>query len=328
MDRRNFLKTGAAAALGLSAGAASANTSSAGDKIKFRGVMTALITPVDANGNVKKNVVAQLIEHNLKAGIKGFYVAGGTGEGAVLQTKQRRDVAEAAAAANKKRGKIIIQVGSIHAAEAIELTRHANEIGADAVSSILPSLYFGYNIDELCDYYKKICDNTDLPVFAYVNKIGVGTDANAMIDRLMKIKNFIGAKDTRANYFQLWQLKQLNNGNINVLNGPDESLLCGLAMGADGGIGTTYGFMPDRFVELYRRFKAGDIAGAQEMQAKINRVIAVFFKWADGNGIRPTKEIFKLMGFDAGGAMPPAREYSAAKAAAFKKDLVAAGLEL
>ena len=121
---------------------------------------------------------------------------------------------------------------------------------------------------------------------------------------LLKVDNIIGAKDTRSNYYLLWQLKQLNGGDINVINGPDESLLCGLTMGADGGIGATYGAMPEIFVGIYNAFKAGDLAKARELQYQANRIIVAMLKF--GSSIRSLKEILKINGFDAGNACYPA----------------------
>ncbi len=294
-------------------------------KVKFTGILPALVTPLDDKGKVKAKVVKTLIDDSLKAGVSGFYVAGGTGEGVLLDARQRRAVTEAAVEANAGRGKIIVHTGSINSAEVMALTRHATAAGADGISSVLPSLYFGYTMAEIIDFYKEMAANTDLPILVYANHTGNGIDVNKMVERLLEVENIIGAKDTRENYFKMWQLKQLNGGDINVINGPDESLLCGLTVGADGGIGATYGMMPELFVELYRKFKAGDLAGAQEVQHRLNRIIGIVIAWAEGNVIRPVKESLRLSGYEVGGAVYPAAEYPAEKRAAFRAAMEAAG---
>ena len=109
----------------------------------------------------------------------------------------------------------------------------------------------------------------------------------------------------------------------NIINGPDETLTCGLLMGADAGIGTTYNVMPVWFTELYSTFKAGNIAGAAQVQFKINRVIEAIIR----NGtIRATKEALNLMGFDCGNAAFPTKKMPAEQLAAFKTELESYGI--
>ncbi len=294
--------------------------------VKFTGIMPALVTPLDAQGNVLTEVVKAIVDHNLKAGVDGFYVVGGTGEGVLLTPAQRRAMAEAAIAANAGRGKIIIHTGSFRAEEVMELTRHATEAGADGVSSVPPSMYFGYTMQETVDFYKRMADNTDLPLLVYANaQTGAGVDVNQLMEQLLGIDNVCGAKDTRGNYYKMWELKRLNGGDVNVINGPDDTLLCGLIVGADGGIGSTYSLMPELFVELYARFRAGDLAGAMATQERLNRLVGTLIDWAEGNVIRPVKESMRLSGWNVGSAVYPAQDYPPEKLAAFKAAMEAAG---
>ena len=295
------------------------------NKIQFTGILPALVTPLDKKGRVKAETVKKLVDDQLAAGVDGFYVVGGTGEGVLLSVDQREAMAEAAVAANAGRGKVIVHTGSINSGEVMELTRHATKIGADGISSILPSVYFGYSMEETIDFYKQLAANTNLPVIVYANHTGNNIDINKMIDRLMAVENIAGAKDTRNHYFLMWQLKRLNGGNINVINGPDESLLCGLTMGADGGIGCNYNLMPELFVALYRKFLANDLAGAQAVQDRINRVISVTVGWSGGNIIRPVKASLRLSGYDVGSAVYPASDYSDEELKAFKRAMEEAG---
>ena len=294
-------------------------------KVQFTGIMPALVTPLDSKGKLKRQVVKQMIEDQLAAGVDGFYIAGGTGEGVLLTTAQRREMAETAVECNAKRGRIIIHTGAINSAEVMELTRHATEIGADGISSILPSIYFGYSMQETIDYYKRMADRTDLPILVYANHTGNGIDINQMIEQLLAIDNIVGAKDTRNDYFLMWQLKQLNGGNINVINGPDETLLCGLLMGADGGIGCNYNLMPQLFVEVYRKFRDGDLDGARRTQDRINRIISVTLGWSRGNIIRSVKASLRLSGYDVGSAVYPAGDFSQEELLRFKLAMTAAG---
>lgn len=294
-------------------------------KIKFTGIMPALITPLDAGGKVKKDTVKQLVDHYLECGVDGFYSVGGTGEGVLLTLDQRKAMAEAAIEANAGRGKVIVHTGAINSLEVLELTRFATAAGADGISSIMPSIYFKYNFDETLRFYRDMAANTDLPILIYANHTGNGIDMNSLMDELLKIDNICGAKDTRSNYYAMWQLKQLNNGDINVINGPDESLLCGLIMGADGGIGATYGAMPELFVGIYRAFRAGDIAKAQELQSQACKIIRIMLKYAAGSVVKPLKEMLRINGVDAGFDIYPAGEFSSERSKAMRAELQSAG---
>lgn len=291
------------------------------EKIKFTGIMPALITPLDKSGNVKKDTVKKLVDHYLAAGVDGFYAVGGTGEGVLLTLEQRKAMAEAAIEATAGRGKVIVHTGAINSLEVLELTKFATAAGADGISSILPSIYSKYNFDETVRFYRDIAKNTDLPILIYANHTGNGMNVNELLAELLKITNICGAKDTRANYYALWQLKQLNNGNVNVINGPDESLLCGLCMGADGGIGATYGVMPELFVGIYRAFKIGNMTVAHELQSRACRIIQVMLKYAAGSVVKPIKEMLRINGIDAGYDIYPADNFSLERSLAMTADL-------
>ncbi|MBO7742080.1 MAG: dihydrodipicolinate synthase family protein, partial [Victivallales bacterium] len=115
--------------------------------IRFTGIMPAMITPIDANGKVVEECVNRMVEDQLAAGVTGFYVTGGTGEGVLITKEQRFAMVEAVVKANRGRGKVIVHTGSINADEGIELTRQATAAGADGISSILPNIYFSFSYD-------------------------------------------------------------------------------------------------------------------------------------------------------------------------------------
>jgi len=124
----------------------------------------------------------------------------------------------------------------------------------------------------------------------------------------------IGLKWTSYDYFTMHRIKELRGGNINVINGPDECLLCGLSMGADGGIGATYNVMPKLFTKIYDSFKAGDMAAAQEAQFQANKLIALLLKFGVVCG---TKDILDMLGFDCGYQVYPQKRFGDAEREAF-----------
>ena len=134
----------------------------------------------------------------------------------------------------------------------------------------------------------------------------------------MDVPNMIGLKWTSYDYFTMHRIKELRGGNINVINGPDECLLCGLTMGADGGIGATYNVMPKVFSKIYDSYKAGDLAAAQEAQFKANKLIALLIKFGVVVGI---KDILDMLGFDCGYQVYPQKRFKDEERAAFRAAL-------
>lgn len=295
--------------------------SATGNKL-FQGIYPALITPFDEAGNLKRDSVGRLIDRQLASGVDGFYICGGTGEGPLISEKCRMDMAEAAMESARGRCKIIAHVGAIDVNSSFRLARHAHELGCDAISSLAPMYYASYSESQLVDYYRALAETTPLPLLIYATDMMKIADITGFTRRIMEIHNIIGLKYTRFNYYEMQKLTLLNDGDINVINGPDEMLLCGLAMGADAGIGSTYNIMPARYVELYKKFRQGDIRAAQNIQFGINRVITVLLEY----GVVPSiKSIFAGVGIDCGYAAYPGRRISAGDSDSLNERLREAG---
>ena len=296
------------------------------ERILFRGVMPALITPFDGERNLKTGAVKALMDFELSRGVRGFYINGSTGEGPVLSRALRMSMTEAAVDAAAGRGVVIDHVGAPDFTDALALAKNARESGVDAVSSLVPNFYFQNTADEIVDYYKRIAEASEKPVLVYATPMITG-DVVDLMERLLGIEGVIGCKFTRYNYYEMSLVKMLDHGNVNVINGPDEMLLAGLSMGADGGIGSTYNLMPDRFSALYDAFLTGDLQKAREIQYGINRVIRVLIRHGKGNVVKTVKEALLLMGFDSGYAASPARPFGPEERDALKKDLEEAGFD-
>lgn len=298
------------------------------DKIIFKGIMPALVTPMDENEKLIRPVVGQLMDYQLSRGVDGFYVGGATGEGPIIPAATRMELCEAAIEANRGRGKIIVHIGGPNFSDVKELVKHAAACGADGISAMAPNAYFGHSDRELIDYYKRIASMTDKPLLVYVTPLMLGNNLTSVFTELMEVENIAGLKFTQYNYYLMTLLKMINGGNINIINGPDEMLLCGLSMGADGGIGSTYNVMPERFAALYKAFREGDTERAREIQFGINRVIRVILEFGSGAVLANVKDALKLMGFGVGECAYPMACADAAGLAEMKKQLIAAGLEL
>ena len=285
--------------------------------VRFTGVMSALVSCIDENEQVKEDAMRRLMAWHLKEGFTGFYLTGGTGEGPVLQKETRKRIAEIARDAAGGRAKLIAHVGAIDLSTARELARHAGDIGLDAISSV-PPFFFHYGEKEIRDYYAALSDASGLPVLMYASPLSGVSITWDMVDRLMDVPGMIGLKWTSYDYFTMHRIKSLRNGNINVINGPDECLLCGLAMGADGGIGATYNVMPRLFADIYRSFRAGDLAAAQSAQFKANRLIEILIRFGVVCSI---KEILSMIGYDCGYQVYPQKRFASEEREALRQAL-------
>jgi len=286
-------------------------------KVLFKGVIPALISPLDENGDVKEKTARKLIDWQLNAGVDGFYVCGATGEGVVMKPASRKRLVEIAVEVTKGRGVVISHVGAVDLATAADLAAHAAEAGADAIASV-PPFFYGYALPEIKNYYTAIAGASGLPTLVYASPLAGTVFTRDMIASIMEIDGVVGLKWTNPDYYGMSRMKQINGGDINVLNGPDETLLCGLCMGADGGIGGTYNIMPKCFVAIYKHFLAGDLGAARAEQAKANKIIDILL---ESNVLAGVKDALAYIGFDMGYCVPPLKKFTDAEQAAFRKRL-------
>ena len=291
------------------------------NNILVTGIKSALVSCVDEDGKVFEDSMRKLMDWHAAAGMNGFYICGGTGEGPVLQKETRKEIAEIAVDEGKKLGvQIIDHVGAIDLKTAAELAEHAAKIGCDAISSV-PPFFFGYGEEQICQYYKALADASGLPVLMYASPLSGIAITPEMIDHFMhEIPNLIGLKWTNPNYYTMSHIKQLNGGNINVINGPDETLLCGLTMGADGGIGGTYNCMPLLFRKIYDYFKAGELEKAREVQFKANRMIDLLLSFS-GGCLAAVKATLNELGYQTGYQVYPQKRLSEEEMARLRKSL-------
>ena len=268
---------------------------------KFHGVFPALLTPFTEQGKVNDKAITDLVAFNVAKGVDGFYVGGSTGEGLLLTVDERKQLFAAAAKANAGRTTMIAHVGTICTEHAIELARCAQDLGYDAISAVAP-YYYSFGYDAVKGYYNDIADSVDLPMILYnfpaANGFGLTKER---AEDFFRNPKFIGIKHTNADLFMLQQFKSMACDPI-VYNGFDEMFVAGLSMGADGGIGSTYNFMAERFIDIYDKFRAGDIAGAQARQIAVNEIISELIRYGV---FAMEKQVLTEMGIDMGVCRKP-----------------------
>ncbi|MCL2299615.1 MAG: dihydrodipicolinate synthase family protein [Firmicutes bacterium] len=289
--------------------------------VLFTGVMSALVSPLREDGSINEQSARALMRWQLDAGLAGFYVCGASGEGVVMRPEARKRLTELAVEEAAGRGAVIAHVGAVDMRTAVELAEHAASAGANAVASV-PPFFYPYALPEIAAYYRALAGASGLPTLVYATPMAGTAFTRDMVAALMEIEGVVGLKWTNPDYYAMGRIKQIAGGDINVLNGPDETLLCGLCMGADGGIGSTYNVMPSLYARLYGHFKAGRLEEARAAQLQANRIIEVLLEYGVLPGI---KEMLSLLGFDMGYCTPPLKRFSGDERAAFFDRLAGTG---
>ena len=266
----------------------------------FKGIFTALLTPFDNDNKINEKVLEQLVKHNLSMGVKGFYVCGSTGEAFLLSTDERKQVMEIVKDCAPD-STLIAHIGSVHEAEATELAKCAEKLGYNAISSVAP-FYYKFSFEEIKGYYNRLAGSVNIPMLVYHFPAFSGVNMGAgEIGQFLENDKFLGVKFTSNDFFTLEQIKSKFPNKI-VYNGFDEMLLSGLSMGADGGIGSTYNFMADKFVKIQQLFSENKIAEAQEIQREANRIITILCKVGV---MQAEKEVLNQLGLDFGECRRP-----------------------
>lgn len=268
--------------------------------------MPALVTPLTAEERINVEVLDKLINHLIDKKADGFYIGGATGEGLALRPEERRVLAEESIRIIGGRVPSIVQIASTDYNQAIELAKHAESVGADAISAT-PPLFFSYDEDDIYNYYKGLANAVHIPLIIYYNPAAGFTVNARFAARAFEVDNITGIKWTSSDYFQMMLLRDMTHGEMNIINGPDEMLLMGLSAGADGGIGTTYNFMIDIIRGVWDSFKSGDIEKAREYQIRAAKIIYPLLKYKT---IPVTKLVLEEMGFAVGNSTYPMKRYT------------------
>lgn len=257
-------------------------------KEKFKGVFPALMTSFSGDG-VDTDSIARLVRRLKSDGVNGLYVGGSSAEMILCSLDERKAMLERVMCEADSLT-IIAHIGATSTRDSLELAKHAVNCGVDALSSVTP-FYYKYRFDEVKHYYERLAD-VGFPLIIY--NIPALTGASYGFDQLcelLEIPGVEGMKFTSSDFYLLNRLAAKYPEKV-FYNGSDEMLLSGLAAGADGGIGTTYNFMPDVFVRIWSLFSEGRMSEALELQRLADRVISVVLKYGSVVGSKQMIEYY------------------------------------
>ena len=258
----------------------------------FRGAMVAIVTPFK-NDQVDEKALRELIEFQIANGTDGIVPCGTTGESATLSHEEHDRVIEITIDAVKKRVPVIAGTGSNNTAEALRLTKHAYDAGADGALIVCP--YYNRPTQEgLYRHFKTIAESVPIPIIPY--NIPSRTGVNLMpemVAKLAKIKNIVGIKEASGSIKQMSDVINLCDNDFSVLSGDDIFTLPLLAIGGTGIISVISNVAPADMAGLVDAFAAGDMVRAKALHHKMSALIETLF--IEVNPI-PVKAALALMG--------------------------------
>lgn len=259
----------------------------------FRGVATALITPLTAAG-VDYPTFGRLIDWQIEKGINALVIAGTTGEGSTLTDEEHREVLKFAVERAKGRVPMIAGTGSNDTAYAIDLTKYACAIGYDA-SLVVTPYYNKATQNGLIAMYTAIADASEKPIILYnvPSRTGVGIEPSTYL-ALADHPKIAAIKEANGNLSKIMETVALVGDKLDLYSGNDDQIFPILALGGSGVISVLSNVMPSETALLCRKFFEGDIEGSRKMQLEYLPLISALF--SEVNPI-PVKAAMAEMGW-------------------------------
>jgi len=274
----------------------------------LHGVFPYLVSPIDAGGEVKADVLSRLCEDLIGAGVHGLTPLGSTGEFAYLSWPQKRRIVEVVVAAARKRVPVVAGVASTTIADAVSQAREFERLGCSGILAILEA-YFPLSDDGVFDYFKSIADAVSLPVVLYTNPSFQRSDLSLpVIDRLSRVENIGYIKDASFNTGRLLSILNRVEGRMQVFAASAHVPACVMLLGGVGWMAGPACVAPRQSVELYQLCRDKDWSAAMERQRPLWNLNQAFAKY---NLAACIKGGLELQGYAVGAPLPPQAPLSA-----------------
>ncbi|MFM0898907.1 dihydrodipicolinate synthase family protein [Streptococcus suis] len=276
------------------------------DLSKYHGIIPAFYACYDEAGDISSERVKALVQYFIDKGVQGLYVNGSSGECIYQSVADRKQILEAVMEVAKGKLTIINHVACNNLKDSVELARHSEELGVDAIAAI-PPIYFRLPEYSIAAYWNGIsaaAPNTDFIIYNIPQLAGVALTPS-LYKEMLKNPRVVGVKNSSMPVQDIDTFVSLGGEDYVVFNGPDEQFLGGRLMGAKGGIGGTYGSMPELFLRLNQLIADKDLETARQLQATINTIIG---KLVSGHGhmYAVIKEVIRINdGLDIGSVREP-----------------------
>ncbi|MEG2923905.1 MAG: dihydrodipicolinate synthase family protein [Oscillospiraceae bacterium] len=273
---------------------------------KYKGIIPAFYACYDEQGNISPERTQTLVRFLIEKGVKGVYVCGSSGECIYQSVEERKTTLENVMKIAKGKITVIAHVACNNTKDSIELAKHAESLGVDAIAAI-PPIYFHLPEHAIAAYWNDIsaaAPNTDFIIYNIPQLAGVALTM-PLFAEMLKNPRVAAVKNSSMPVQDIQMFKAEGGEGFTVFNGPDEQLVSGLAMGADGGIGGTYAVMPELFIKILEYFRAGNLEKARKVQYDVDEIISVMCG-CHGNLYAVMKEILRIReDINVGGVRAP-----------------------
>ena len=276
------------------------------DLEKYKGIIPAFYACYDKDGNVNPQGVQALTKYFVEKGVKGVYVNGSSGECIYQSVEDKKIILENVMQAAEGRLTVIAHVACNNTADSMELAKHAQSQGVDAIAAI-PPIYFHLPEHAIAQYWNDISSaapDTDFVIYNIPQLAGVALTMS-LFAKMRENPRVIGVKNSSMPVQDIQMFKQEAGEDYIIFNGPDEQFISGRVIGAQGAIGGTYGVMPELFLKMDEYVKSGELEKAREIQYAANEIIYKMCS-AHGNMYGVIKAILKINeGLELGGVRKP-----------------------
>jgi len=242
---------------------------------RFGGMWPALVTPFGADGKPALDVVEQLVDLFAKQGMDGLYVTGSTGQWPLLTLDERQAIVERCVKASAGRIPIMAHVGAVSTDDAVTLAKHAQQVGADAVSTVAP-IYYPHSPDVVFEHFRRVGEASDLPLFVYyieiAQKLSVG--AKEYTERILTLPNIAGMKITVLDLYLFGLIRSHAGDRLQLFSGADEVMCHAVLSGSIGAIGTFYNVFGPACQRARNAMIAGKVDQASAFMLKFQQVIS------------------------------------------------------
>ncbi len=292
--------------------------------MQLKGIIPPVATPMQANEDLDLPRLKWYLDHLIAQGVHGVFVLGTNSEFYALDEREKQEVIATTVAHVRGRVPVFAGTGAETTREAIRLTRMAEKEGVDGVSVITP-YFINPSQQEIFDHYRRIAENTSLPVILYNNP---GTCGGVKIDvdtvaRLAQVPNILGIKDSSGDLQNTNEYIRVVPDRFSVLQGRDTLIYQALIFGARGAVPATANVAPRLVVDIYEAAVRGDHAAAQAAQRRLNPVrLSLTLGTAPGG----VKAALALLGLSIGPSRSPVGPLSPEKQAKMRAALEEAGL--
>ena len=272
---------------------------------KPSGIIPALVTPLDEQGNLMENSLRKIIDYTLEAGVHGVFILGSTGEIYGLTDKQKQRVMEVTVEHVNGKVPVYAGAGEITTNNSIKTAQMAEKVGGISALSVITPYFVSPTQDELIAHYTAIANSVKTPIILY------GCDGRAHNSimpetalKLAEVENIIGIKDSSGSSERMDKYLELTKGkeDFSVLCGIDTLIYHGLVNGTKGAIASSANIAPKISVGIYNAFMNGDLKKAEELQ---NKLIPLRNAYALATFPGLIKEAVQLVGIDVGVALKP-----------------------